>query len=62
MDALIEKKIKLDFEIEKLIEDFAIKNKCGYKGTIEVSIVKERVDSESFIVGMHKEINTVITS
>lgn len=62
MKTLIEEKIKLDNAIKKLIEEFAINNNCGYKGNVEVTPIKETKSGCSYVVGLHKNINTVITT
>lgn len=61
MNNLIEEKIKLDIKIEKLLDDFAIKNKCGYNGFISVNIKKERVNNETIITSISKETNTTLS-
>ena len=59
---LLINKMDLDRKIKNLINDFAIKNKCGYNGNISVRIIKKNVSNiEVANVGVESEVLTIVT-
>ena len=61
MEKILEHKKELDIKIKKLIEDFALEHKCGYKGNIEVNLIREGTGSNvTVITGLINNVNTVV--